>query len=156
LLDIGHNWWIWLYITKKQKQWQIINIDLHDHACIYYVEVSYVYYMWINFYCILHRGPSWPWSHGGWIYNFLCNQCLSPLMLRVRISFRVRCTTLFDKVSPRLATGRWFSPGPPVSSTNKTDRHDITEILLKVALSTIKHTNKQIYFVSHSVVCIFR
>ena len=31
-----------------------------------------------------------------------------------------------------------FSQGPPVSSTNKTDRHDITEILLKVALSTIK------------------
>ena len=29
------------------------------------------------------------------------------------------------------------SPGTPVSSTNKTDRHDITEILLKVALSTI-------------------
>jgi hypothetical protein len=27
----------------------------------------------------------------------------------------------------------WFSP---VSSTNKTDRHDITEILLKVALNT--------------------
>ena len=35
-------------------------------------------------------------------------------------------------------TGRWFSPGPPVFSTNKTDRHDITEILLKVALNTIK------------------
>jgi hypothetical protein len=34
------------------------------------------------------------------------------------------------------------SPGPPVSSTNKTDHHDITEILLKVALITIK-TNKQ-------------
>ena len=31
-------------------------------------------------------------------------------------------------------TGRWFSPGTPVSSSNKTDRHDITEILLKVAL----------------------
>jgi len=28
-------------------------------------------------------------------------------------------------------------PGPPVSSTNKTDRHGITEILLKVALNTI-------------------
>jgi hypothetical protein len=36
-----------------------------------------------------------------------------------------------------------FSPGPPVSSTNKTDCHDITEILLKVALNTIKQTNKQ-------------
>ena len=40
-----------------------------------------------------------------------------------------------------LATGRWFSLGAPVSSTNKTDRHDITDILLKVALNTIKETN---------------
>ena len=30
-----------------------------------------------------------------------------------------------------------FLRGPPVSSTNKTDRHDIAEILLKVALNTI-------------------
>jgi hypothetical protein len=28
----------------------------------------------------------------------------------------------------------------PVSCTNKTDRHDIAEILLKVALNTIKQT----------------
>ena len=33
-------------------------------------------------------------------------------------------------------TGRWFSPEVQVSSTNKTDRHDIAEILLKVALNT--------------------
>jgi hypothetical protein len=44
-------------------------------------------------------------------------------------------------VTKWLATSRWFSPGTPVSSTNKTDRHDITEILLKVALSTINQTN---------------
>jgi hypothetical protein len=31
--------------------------------------------------------------------------------------------------------------GSLVSSTNKTDRHDIAKILLKVALSTIKQTN---------------
>jgi hypothetical protein len=36
-----------------------------------------------------------------------------------------------------LETGRWFSLGNPVSSTNKTDCHDITEILLKVVLNTI-------------------
>ena len=48
-----------------------------------------------------------------------------------------------DKVCQWLATGWWFSPGPLVSSTNKTDRHDITEILLKVVLNTIKQTNKQ-------------
>jgi hypothetical protein len=32
----------------------------------------------------------------------------------------------------------WFSPGSPVSSTNKIDRQDITEILLKVG---VKHHN---------------
>jgi hypothetical protein len=32
--------------------------------------------------------------------------------------------------------GRWFSPGTPASSTTKIGRHDIAEILLKVALST--------------------
>ena len=31
---------------------------------------------------------------------------------------------------------RWFSPGTPISSTNKTDCHNITEILLTVALNT--------------------
>jgi precorrin-6B methylase 2 len=46
------------------------------------------------------------------------------------------CVQHYVKVCQRLATGRWFSPGSPVSSTNKTDRHDITEILLKVALNT--------------------
>jgi hypothetical protein len=35
-----------------------------------------------------------------------------------------------------------FSPGTPVFSTNKTDRHDLAEILLKVALNTIKQTNQ--------------
>jgi hypothetical protein len=35
-----------------------------------------------------------------------------------------------------LADGRWFSPGTPASSTTKTSRHDIAEILLKVALNT--------------------
>jgi hypothetical protein len=33
-----------------------------------------------------------------------------------------------------LAHGRCFSPGTPASSTTKTGRHDIAEILLKVAL----------------------
>jgi hypothetical protein len=35
-----------------------------------------------------------------------------------------------------LAHGRWFSPHTPASSTTKTGRHDIAEILLKVALNT--------------------
>jgi hypothetical protein len=59
-------------------------------------------------------------------------------------------STIFDplshiyfagKVCQSFATCRWFSPGTPVSSTNKTDRHDIIEILLKVALNTINKLN---------------
>jgi hypothetical protein len=49
-------------------------------------------------------------------------------------------TTLCDKVCQWLTTGRWFSPVTPVSSTNKTDHHDLTEILLKVKLSIINLT----------------
>jgi hypothetical protein len=41
-----------------------------------------------------------------------------------------------DKVYQLLAHGRWFSTGTPASSTTKTGRHDIDEILLKVALNT--------------------
>jgi hypothetical protein len=41
-----------------------------------------------------------------------------------------------------LAHGRWFSPGTPASSTTKTGRHDIAEILLKVALNTINQSIK--------------
>ena len=51
-------------------------------------------------------------------------------------------TTLCDKVCQWLVAGRWFSPGIPVSTTNKTDRHDITEILLKVALNIINEKQK--------------
>ena len=46
-------------------------------------------------------------------------------------------TTLCDEVCQWFATGRWFSLDTPVSSTNKTDCHDVIEILLKVALNTI-------------------
>jgi hypothetical protein len=45
-----------------------------------------------------------------------------------------------------LAQGRWFSPGTPASSTTKTGRHDIAEILLKVALNT-KNSNSKMLLV---------
>jgi hypothetical protein len=48
-----------------------------------------------------------------------------------------RPTAASDKVYQLLAHGRWLSLGTPASSTTKTGRHDIAEILLKVALNTI-------------------
>ena len=91
-----------------------------------------------------NEGPLWPWTHGSWIYNYLCNQCISSLMLWVRISIRARWTTFNI-----CATDLWFSSGPPGSSTNKTDSHDIAKILLKVALNkqTLIESVKETIFV---------
>jgi hypothetical protein len=61
--------------------------------------------------------------------------------VRMPFSWGVLDTTLYDKVCQWLATGRWFSP---VSSTNKADLHDITEILLKVELNAITRTQKRV------------
>jgi hypothetical protein len=52
------------------------------------------------------------------------------------VNYKKGCTRLAaasDKVYQLLAHGRWFSPA---SSTTKTGRHDIAEILLKVAFNT--------------------
>jgi hypothetical protein len=61
------------------------------------------------------------------------------------VNYKKGCTRLAaasDKVYQLLAHGRWFSPGTPASSTTKTGRHDIVEILLKVALNTINQSNQ--------------
>jgi hypothetical protein len=51
-------------------------------------------------------------------------------------------TAAIDKVYQLLVHGRWFSPGTPASSTTKTGRHDIAEILMKVVLNTINKSIK--------------
>jgi hypothetical protein len=97
--------------------------------------ISYFFYLWrsrewltlssvleiVHYYdvCPFTIFFSWPsWSYGSWIYNYLYNQCLSFHHLSCEFEF---C----------------FSPDTLVSATNKTDLHDITEILLKVAFNTI-------------------
>ena len=62
---------------------------------------------------------------------------------------QARCTW-YNKVCQWLAAGRCFFPGTPVSSTNTTDRHEITDILLKVALNTITIT----YFRSGAAIIV--
>ena len=55
------------------------------------------------------------------------------------VDYKKKCNPLAaasDKAYQLTAQGQWFSPGTPASSTTKAGRHDIGEILLKVALST--------------------
>ena len=102
---------------------------LHDHSLIIYVQFIK---------CRGHRG------HDRMVVGFTTLYAIS--------AYHHWCCEFESRSSGRgvqhyaikFVTSRWFSPGPPVSSTNKTDRHDITEILLKVALNTIKLTNTHI------------
>ena len=47
-----------------------------------------------------------------------------------------------DKAYQLIANSRWFSTDIPASSTTNTGRHDIADILLKVALSTKNQINQ--------------
>jgi hypothetical protein len=78
--------------------------------------------------------------------NYMVAQKMSLCIIWVSKNQR-RIVWWFKKLSQWFATGRWFSLGPPVSSTKKikTDRQDKTEILLKVVLNTIKPNQTQLY-----------
>ena len=61
------------------------------------------------------------------------------------VNYKKGCTRLAtDQVYQSFAHDRWFSPGTPASSTTKTGRHELAEILLKVALNTKIHIQIQI------------
>jgi hypothetical protein len=68
-----------------------------------------IYYLYIQ--SFHNEGLSWQWSYGSWIYHFLFSQCLSPLILWVRLPLRARCTTLCDKDCQWLAAGQWVFSG---------------------------------------------
>ena len=54
---------------------------------------------------------------------------MAVLKVETDIASITACST--GKDYQLLAHGRWFSPDTPASSTTKTGRHDIAEILLK-------------------------
>ena len=80
--------------------------------------------------------------------DLTAHESLSPIRRRFApgfVNYKKGCTrlaTASDKVYQLLAHGQWFSPDTPASSTNKTGRHDISEILLKVALKHKKAKQK--------------
>ena len=76
-------------------------------------------------------------------YQLITHTSLSPIRRGFAPGFSyykkgcTRLTATGDKVNQLLVHGRWFSPYTPASSITKTGRHDIVDILLKVALNTI-------------------
>jgi hypothetical protein len=66
--------------------------------------------------------------------------CKTIVYLHWSVILRKSRMSLCHKVCQIFAAGRWFFPGTPVSSSNKTDPHDIAEIFLKVVLNIITLT----------------
>ena len=71
------------------------------------------------------------------MFVIVYSPCLCSFELESHSGRGLLDITLCDEVCQCLATGRWFSAGTSVSSTNKTDRHKIANLLLKVGLSPI-------------------
>ena len=92
---------------------------------------------WILMHCklLFYEVMSWKMC-----WSYLCNQCLSPLTLWVwtllmAIVYSVQHYVIKFVSDLRQVIG--FFTGTAVSFTNKSDCHDITEILLKVVINTI-------------------
>ena len=119
------NWITWK--TSDKIVTMLINVNLFNHLTIRS-------FTWLISIIILTNGKKYIFlffKYSGIYYISL------TLWIRIPFSRDVLDTTLCDKVCQWLAAGRWFSRGTLISSTNKTDSHDIIEILLKVALNTI-------------------
>ena len=106
----------WLGAAIILHQYISLFITLHYIEASYYERKIYTFVIVILWY--LNLQPP-------------VQSVLITTKLWVRILFSATCTRWW------LAVDRWFSVRTPVSYTNNSDLHDITEILLKVALNTI-------------------
>jgi len=102
---------------------------------------SYIVILSLWEWYLLVWGPSWPWSYGSWIYNYLCISAYHHWCCEFKsrsgrgvqhyvikfvsyLNFRQVCGFLLVLRFP-----------PPIK-----------EILLKVVLNTINQTNKQVIY----------
>jgi hypothetical protein len=72
---------------------------------LWYVDINLSQGIWEpSPWCPKSQGSSWSWSYGSWIYNYLCNRCLSPLTFWFLITAMVELSFIFI-ISSHLAKG---------------------------------------------------
>jgi hypothetical protein len=107
LRQVGGFLWFPPPLTSNSDLYHFIRLSAKDELPLmwfnYTVNTHCVYFKWtrgqafsnitwrqphlkqfclnIDILLLFSQGPSWPRSYGSWIYNYLCNKCLSPLML---------------------------------------------------------------------------
>ena len=95
----GSKPYVSLFLTKWAKKNKVILL-----SCLYAYLIS------CNL--LILSWPSWSWSYGSWIYNFLCNQYLSLLKLWIRIMLMARNTPyniMWSSLSSLQQVGWFFS-----------------------------------------------
>ena len=115
-------------------------LTCRDHDTL---QTLYPQWSTIRSTCILYSDNSHGWVRS---LDLTAHTSLFPKRRRFAPSFvnYTRFAAAIDEVYQLLAQGRWFSPSTLTCSTTKTGRHDIAEILLKVALNTNKSINQSI------------
>jgi len=68
-----------IFQAKSEKRGKQITVFSILFTTLFVLVLENVTPKTRDFKCI--EGPSWLWLHGSWISHYLCNQCLSPLML---------------------------------------------------------------------------
>jgi hypothetical protein len=81
-LELLYTPFLWCNSNKKEKE---------NNGDMIKIIIVITYMISLKQQCISNVGPSCPWTYDRWIYNYLCNECLSPLMVWVQISIRARC-----------------------------------------------------------------
>jgi hypothetical protein len=127
-------WWGLIIVVLKMQGNIIMNLHvlflfnkLYLYVCFCYITVSHSLLKW----------SSWLWSHSDWIYSYLCNQSLLPVPVRIPFkAMRCRYHIMWSNLSVTCNRSVVF-PVTPISSINKIDRQDISDILLKASLNTI-------------------
>jgi len=114
-----------LFIIFWLVKWHQILNSIHflyvdGSNCICLVLIKSFYITWLLFILLIGGCRGSDCMVVGFITTYIAYKYLSPLTLWVQISLRwsVLDTTLCDKVCQWLATGRRFSPGTLLSSTN--------------------------------------
>jgi hypothetical protein len=95
-------WLIYLKVTKNRYSSYLATTiqPYHQTSCNIEQQMYCTMLTWYNGVCPIFRRSDSPkalsnsdiWLYGSWIYNYLCNQFLSPPKLWVRILLMVRCT----------------------------------------------------------------
>jgi hypothetical protein len=118
----------------------------------------------MQYHC-LTSGSSWSWSHGSWIYNYLCHQCLSPLTLWLRIPMlnRVR-VMVFSTTFNNISVISWLSvllvkeTWVPKENHRPVASHWQTLLSHNIVLSTPRLSRiwtRSIYFSAHNYLYYF-